>query len=197
MDDAGARRDDLEVAERRLAPAQEGVALAVALELELDVPPEREPGRVLVDLHAVVDDELGRDQRIDLRRVAAEVGHRVPHRREVDDGRHAGEVLEENPGRREGDLAARLVGRNPCRHGLDVGLGARAQDVLEQDPERVGQPRDVEPRLQRVEPDDLVLATADGERRAGGERVGRHVSNVSNGARLSRSGAGGARPPRT
>jgi hypothetical protein len=37
VDDAGARRDDLEVVERRLAPAQELVALAVALVLDLDV----------------------------------------------------------------------------------------------------------------------------------------------------------------
>ena len=73
VDDAGARRDDLEVVEGRLAPAQEGVALAVALELELGVPPEGEPRCELVDLDAVVDDELGRDQRVDPRGVAAEI----------------------------------------------------------------------------------------------------------------------------
>ena len=39
--DAGARRDDLEVVERGLAPAQELVALAVALVLDLDVALER------------------------------------------------------------------------------------------------------------------------------------------------------------
>jgi hypothetical protein len=39
--DAGARRHDLEVVERGLAPAQELVALAVALVLELDVALER------------------------------------------------------------------------------------------------------------------------------------------------------------
>ena len=37
VDDPGPRRHDLEVAEALLAPAQERVALAVALELELDV----------------------------------------------------------------------------------------------------------------------------------------------------------------
>ena len=66
--DAGARRHDLEAAERLLAPAQEEVALAVALELELDVAPERHARRERVDLHRVVDHELGRDQRVDLRR---------------------------------------------------------------------------------------------------------------------------------
>ena len=42
--------DDLQVGERLLAPAQEGIALAVALELELDVAAEGEAGGELVDL---------------------------------------------------------------------------------------------------------------------------------------------------
>ena len=37
MADAGARRHDAEIVERILAPAQEAVALAVALELDVDV----------------------------------------------------------------------------------------------------------------------------------------------------------------
>jgi hypothetical protein len=37
VDDSGTRRDDLEVVERGLAPAQELVTLAVALVLDLDV----------------------------------------------------------------------------------------------------------------------------------------------------------------
>ncbi len=61
--DPGAGRHDLEVAERRLSPAQEGVALAVARHLELDVPAEGEARGERVDLHGVVDHELGRDQR--------------------------------------------------------------------------------------------------------------------------------------
>ena len=100
--------------ERLLAPAQEGVALAVALELELDVTREGRARSECVDLHRVVDHELGRDQRVDLRRVAAEVGHRVAHRREIDDGRHAGEVLEQHARRRERDLVRRLGRRIPA-----------------------------------------------------------------------------------
>ena len=94
--DPGARRHDLEAGERLLAPAQEEVALMVALELELDVPAEGDAGGECVDLDRVVDHELGRDQRVDLRRVAAELGHRVSHRSEIDHGRHAGQVLEED-----------------------------------------------------------------------------------------------------
>ena len=187
VDDARPGRHDLEVAEALLAPAEEGVALAVALELELDVAREGAARAEDVDLHRVVDHELDRDQRVDLLRVAAEVGHRVPHRREVDDGRDAGEVLEQDARRREGDLAARLVRRHPPRDRFDVVRVAVPEHVLEQDPERVREPRDVPALLQRVQPVDLELAIADGERGAGGNVVG-HASNLSNSPRSGRSG---------
>ena len=108
VDDPRARRDDLEVVEGALPPAQECVALAVALELELGVAEDREPVRELVDLHRVVDHELDREQRVDLPRVAAEIVHRVPHRGEVDDRRDAGEVLQQHASGRERDLLRRL-----------------------------------------------------------------------------------------
>ena len=53
-------RDDLELVERGLAPAQELVALAVALVLELDVALERVGAAEDVGDHRVVDDQLGR-----------------------------------------------------------------------------------------------------------------------------------------
>ena len=140
----------------RLAPAQEEVALAVALELELDVAPERDARRERVDLNRVVDHELGRDQRVDLRRIAAEVGHRVPHRREVDDGRHAGQVLEQDARRRERDLVRRLGLRIPARDRVDVLLVAVSEHVLEQHAQRVRQPRDVVGGLKLVEAIDVV-----------------------------------------
>ena len=83
--DAGVGRHDLEIAERRLAPAQEGVALAVALELDAIVVGERLRGAVAVDLHRVVDDQLGRRQRIDLVGIAAEARHGLAHRGQIDD----------------------------------------------------------------------------------------------------------------
>ena len=115
VDDAGVRRHDLEVVEGGLAPAEEGVALAVALELELGVARDREAAAELVDLHRVVDHELGGEERVDLRRVAAEVAHRVAHRGEVDDRRDAGEVLQQHARRRERDLARRLRPSHPRR----------------------------------------------------------------------------------
>ena len=72
MHDAGVRRHDREVLERRLAPAQERVALAVARELDRRCSQPAPRDAVLVDLHRVIDDELGRCERIDALRIAAQ-----------------------------------------------------------------------------------------------------------------------------
>ena len=179
VDDAGAWRDDLQAVEALPAPAQEGVALAIAVELELGVAAHREAGAELVDLHRVVDDELGGRASVDARRVAAQVAHRVAHRCEVDDDRHAREVLLQDARRPEGDLAARLVRRDPARDGLDRVARHRlavlvAQQVLEQDPERVGKAGDVVGVLQCSQAHDLVLAAADAERRPRAEAIRAH-----------------------
>ena len=161
--DPGRRRHDAEVVEGLPAPLEERVALAVALELALGVDGEGALVAEGVDLDRVVDHQVDVDQRVDLLRVAADLGHRVAHRRQVDDRRHAGEVLHQHPGRLEGDLDARLGGGVPAGDRLDVGGADRdavlePQDVLQQDLDRVGQAGDVEALLQRVEPEDLVGA---------------------------------------
>ena len=166
VDDARVRRHGLEALERGLAPAQERVALPVALELLLGVDAERLGGAERVDLDRVVDHELDRHERVDRGRVAAHVGHRVAQRGEVDDARHAGEVLQDHPRGRERDLLGRLGLGVPGRERLDV-LAADAdavlvaQQVLEQHLQREGQPRHVVGRLQRFEAIDLVGAPAD------------------------------------
>ena len=66
VDDPRVRRNHAEVLERTLSPAQEGVALAVALELELGVAFEGLARAEHVDLDGVVDDQLRGDQRVDL-----------------------------------------------------------------------------------------------------------------------------------
>ena len=165
MHDPGVGRHDREVVERVLAPAQELVALLVALELALRVAAERVARAERVDLDRVVDHELGRDERVDLRRVAAHRRHRVAHRREVDDRRHAGEVLHQHARRRERDLrvgsafGSQLASASMSR-GLDGAVALGAQQVLEQDLQRERQPRDVEAGLQRVEAEDLEAGAA-------------------------------------
>ena len=107
--DAGAGRHDAEIVERLLAPFQEFVALLVALIFELDVAGEGHRRAELVDDDGMVDDEIDRHQRIDLLRVAAERGHGVAHRGEIDHRRHAGEILHQHARRAVGDLDAGLA----------------------------------------------------------------------------------------
>src|SRR5262249_21647517 len=102
--DAGAGRHDTEVLEPVLAPAENNVALLVALELLFGVDEKRRLGSVFVDLHGVVDDEIDRLQRVDLLRAAAERFDRIAHRGEIDDGWDTSEVLQEYAARAEGDL---------------------------------------------------------------------------------------------
>src|SRR3712207_8532231 len=63
-DDAGVRRDDLELLEGLLAPLEQLVALLVALELLLRVDREGVLGAERVDLHGVVDDEDRKSTRL-------------------------------------------------------------------------------------------------------------------------------------
>ena len=134
MDDAGPGRHDAQVTERGLRPAQQLVALAVPLVLALDVERERPVVAEHVDLDRVVDD-VGRDERVDERRVAAEVGHGVAHDREIDDRGHAGEVEDHPegmngisasavaPGRHAASVSTSSPRRSRRRHG---GAGSRA-----------------------------------------------------------------------
>ncbi len=177
MDDPRRRGHDLEPVERLLAPAEEGIALAVPHELELGVPEHRTCARVLVDLDRVVDDEVGRKHGLHARRVAAEVLHRVSHSGEIDDGRHAREVLVEHSCRCEAHLATWFRGRHPRGDRFDVRVGTGAERVLEQDAEREGEPLDVVRRLQRVEAEDLERAVSDCE----GRRRDDHVSILGEG----------------
>ena len=180
VDDAGAGRHDAQVAERGLRPAQQLVALAVALVLALDVDRERARAAPRVDLDRVVDDEVGGHQRVDPRRVAAEVRHRVAHRGEVDDRGHAGEVLEHDARGHERDLGLARAARAPGGERRDVLLAddaaaGVAQRVLEQDLERDRGPAEVDAereagRRERRQP--VEVGEAGAERGAGAEGVG-------------------------
>ena len=179
MDDPGVGGHHREVLECPLAPAQEQVALLVALELALGVEAEGIAGAEGVDLDRVVDHKLGRSERVDAGGVAAHLGHRVAHRGEVDDRGHAGEVLQQHPRGGERDLLARLRLGVPAGEGLDVGgrdraVALGAQQVLEQDLQRERQARHVVLALQHLQPEDLVLTLAHRELVPGAKAVLRH-----------------------
>ena len=170
VDDPRPRGHDPQVAESGLRPAQQLIALAVAVVLALDIEGERAGRPELVDLDRVIDDEVGRDERIDLGRVAAEVGHRITHDRQVDDRRDAGEVLEEDPGRHERDLRLGRRAGAPRQERLHVlrpdHAAARvAQQVLEQDLDRDREAGEVDPVGHGLEPVVPVVGAADPQRR--------------------------------
>ena len=123
MADAGAGRHDAEVRERARSPLQEFVALLILLVLFLDVLLERVLVAEEVHRNRMVDDEIDRHQRIDLLRIAAEMLHRVAHRREIDHRRNAGEVLHQHARRAERDVAVRGLGLEPVREAENVVLG--------------------------------------------------------------------------
>ena len=144
MADAHARRHGAEVAECGLAPLQEGVTLAVALELEQRVCFVGPRRAELVHLHGVVDDQLGGHQRIDALRIAAQGLDGVAHRAEVNDGGNAGEVLHQDARRHVGDFTAGLGLGIPLGEELDVGGGDvdavfAAQQVFKQNLQAEGQ----------------------------------------------------------
>jgi hypothetical protein len=177
VDDAGAGRDHLEVLEGALAPAQELVALAVALVLDLHVALERLGGAEHVGDHRVVDHQLGGCERVDPGRVTAELGHGLAHRGQVDHAGDAGEVLHDHPRRGELDLLVRLrVGVPPGQRADvllgDVGAVLGAQQVLQQHLQAERQARDVQPlALHLVEAEDLIRRRADVEAALGTEAV--------------------------
>ena len=144
MANAGAGRDDAEVVERRLAPAQERIALAVALELVCHVGSERAGRPEAVDHDRVVDNQIDRRQRIDLFGVPAEVDDGLTHGGQVGHGRNAGEVLHQHARRTEGDLAPGRARQQPSANRLHVidrdrAAVLQAHQILEQHHQRARQ----------------------------------------------------------
>src|SRR5437870_2642048 len=136
MADARAWRDDAEGLEGLRRPAEDRVALAVALVLALEVALVDVARAEEVGLDRVVDDEVDRDERLDLRRVLARALHRRPHRREIDGGRNPGVVLKEDPSGAEWDrdVVPRIPGeRLSC---LPLRVAVNARHPLEQDLDR-------------------------------------------------------------
>ncbi len=109
VDDADAGRDDLERVERLHAPLEELVAFAIALELEVEIAAEGVGAPGEIDLDRVVDDEIDGNERFDELGVLAHARDRAAHGGEIDEQRHAGEVLQNDAGDDERDL--RLAAR--------------------------------------------------------------------------------------
>src|SRR5829696_4007613 len=165
MDDARGWRHDRKIVEGLLAPLQELVTLAIALELPLGIELQGSRRSESVDLDRMVYDEVGRNEWVDLPWISAHILHRATHRREVDDRRHTGEVLHDNPGRQVRKLSADRLG--PVGQRLDVLFRDEystsvAQERLEHHPdgERQREHIPVRPLVQRLQAEDLYLFRA-------------------------------------
>ena len=130
----------------------------------------------------MVDHQVGRRERVDLLRVAAEVADGLTHGGQVDDAGHSGEVLHHDAGGRVLDLNTGLCLGIPVRDGLDVVFGdvaavLVAQQVLGEDFEAVGELLGIGDGVETV---DLVTLIADLEAAACSERVHRFLASHIN-----------------
>ena len=129
--------NDFEILKRRLPPAQERVALDVTLKLQLRIQAERVDVSKIIHLHRMVDDQLGREQRIDSLRVPAHALHGFTHGGEIDDCGYACEILQEDSRRHECDLFFRStgppVGKRADVLSMDEAAILAAQEILQKD----------------------------------------------------------------
>ena len=118
--DAESRRHDPQSVERLRPPLEELVALAIAAELHVHVELQCVRLAVMVDLHGVIDHQVDRHHRLNPLDVRATPGHRRAHRSEVDEQRHPGEILQENPPDHEGHFRRPHGAGLPARQHLHV-----------------------------------------------------------------------------
>src|SRR4029450_4966579 len=107
MHDADSRRNELDSLESLLTPLKKLVTLAIALEFHVQIEFERARRTKEIDLHRVIDNQIDRHERLDDLRVASEPLDSAAHRREVDNQRNSGEVLQNNARNDEWDLLVR------------------------------------------------------------------------------------------
>ena len=104
VDDADAGRNYTERLERLLSPLEEFVALAVTLELHVEIQLHRVGPAVVIDLDGVVDDEINGNEGLDDAGLAAEASNGAAHGGEIDKKRYAGKVLEDDTCDHKGDF---------------------------------------------------------------------------------------------
>ena len=177
--DAGVGRHDAKIVEGALPPAQEKIALLVALELQLRVGGECAGAAERIDLHRMIDHQINRLQRTDLGGIAAELLDRVAHHGEIRDHRHAREILQQHASRHERHFALPALAIPPGERFDLPGRHDHAvlapQHVLDHHLDRIRHPREREAvLLQRLEFVNRVRLAIDRERRASAETICRH-----------------------
>jgi len=144
VNDAHGRGNHAKVLEGFLTPAEEFVALAIALELEFDVFKKCVGRAKAIDLDRMVDHQIDGYERIDFSGIAAQSMHGVAHGGQIDHCRHARKILEHYPGGLERHFHADGLMGVPKGQVFYVGFGdlvavAIAEHGFEQDADGIGQ----------------------------------------------------------
>ena len=108
MDDTVSRWDDSEVLEGFLTPLEESEALSVPVEFDLFIAVLGILCPCDVDLNGVVDNKVNLTEWVDFSGITTELFHSCAHGSQIDDGRHACKVLQEDSGWLEGNLKVLL-----------------------------------------------------------------------------------------
>src|ERR671919_3127998 len=137
----------------------------------------------------MVYDEVGWNERVDPARIPPHVRHRAPHRCEVDDRWHTGEVLHDNPGGQVRKLSADRLG--PFGQLLDVlfrdelSTGV-AQERFEHHPdgERLREHVPVHILIQGLQAIEFYISRTSLQPRARTEGIVRHLRNLISETRM-------------
>ena len=138
--DAGVGWNYFEISKCLCAPAEEGVALDIALEFEFGVQAEGVGAAETVHLDGVIDDEFRGEERIDALGIAAHLLDGFAHGGEIDHRGNASEVLEKDACGHEGNFFLRTVGSPFGKRG-DVVFAHEApvftaEEIFEEDAQR-------------------------------------------------------------
>ena len=104
MDDSASRRDDGEVIEGSGSPFKELKSFIISLELDFFIFFPGVFDSCLINLNAVIDDEIDGAEGVDFGGISSESGYCISHGSEVDNCGYSCEILEDDSGGFEGDL---------------------------------------------------------------------------------------------
>src|SRR5439155_20954320 len=104
MHDPDAGRDELERLKCLLSPFQKLIALTGALELHVQIKFQRARRPEEIYLDGVIHHQIDRHKRFNDFWIATQPRDRATHRRKINNQRHAGEILQNNPRNNEWNL---------------------------------------------------------------------------------------------
>ena len=122
---SGIRRDNPEIIEALLSPFQQGVSFPVSLVFFGDILFQRILCAVVIHLNGVINNQIYRNQRIDLHWISAKILNRIPHGSQINHRRNTGKILHQHPGRMKRDFHRLVIPLFPPRDMYKIFFGHR------------------------------------------------------------------------